>query len=181
MPRYGLPERPEQHFIEFLLDQWDASYALGYDITLSSPSAEAFCPIATSIDNAGSVYPSLVVTFSNETTGGQTTYDFATGSGPGQTRQGSLLVTARAQDTEDNSGYTGDSATYSAVDAEAVVDELLDAVERIVAEHAHTPPNTEFSYLGSQPTADIPDDFEDDPPVRQAQRQIAYGWIRTPV
>ena len=184
MARYSLPDRPARHAIDYLLAAWNPAYARGYDITVSTPSAEAFCPIATSLDDVGSSHPSIVVTASQPGgTAGESTWDFVTSNGPGQNRQGTLLATIRAQDRDDdsNTGYTGDSATYSGVSATEIVEELADAVERVVMEDPVTPQATQFSYLGSQRPADVPDDFEDSPPTRLAQVELRFGWIRTPV
>lgn len=180
MPTQSLEQRAEQEIVDFLIGHWNPSNALGYDPAVEKPSAEAFLPVATSIDNVGAVYPSLVVSFSNETTGGQTTYDFVTSDGPGQTRNGTVLATTRAQDrTADEPGYVGDSSAYSAVDAEAIDDVVLDEVERICQDNALAP-GTDFSHLGSQPGPDAPDDFEGGDVVRLAQTQISYGWLRAP-
>lgn len=174
-----LPKRPEQYFIdEILLPNWDPAGALGFD-PAASPGAEAFLPVATDIGSVGESYPTLVVTYSNETSGGETTYDFLTTNGPGQQRDGQLVATARAEDTEGDEGYTGDASAHSAVDAEAVVDELINEVEDVCLANA-TPSGTAFSYVGSQRDADVPDDLDATPPVRLADCTIAYGWDRTP-
>jgi hypothetical protein len=171
-----LPQDSEQYFIdEVLLDEWDATEARGFDV--NTTTGEPFLPVATSIDDVGAVYPSLVVQFSNETSGGETTYDFMTDSGPGQNRTGTLLATARAQDSAD--GYSGDPATYSAVDADDIVVELVDAVENVCQRRAAAP-QSEFDTLGSQRGPDIPTDYDEDPPVRLAQAEIRYSWTRTP-
>lgn len=173
-----LPSRPAQYFIdEVLLPEWDPSEARGFDAVLSDPSREAFLPVATSIDDVGAIYPSLVVRYSNETSGGESTYDFLTSDGPGQTRTGELLVTARAQAIEDD--YTGDSATFPAAEADDIVVELTEAVETIVQRNAGGG-TTEFQSLGSQRGPDIPDDTDEDPPVRLADVQVSYSWSRRP-
>jgi hypothetical protein len=174
-----LPQRPEQYFIDqVLIPNWDPSTAQGYDPTVA-PGNDAFLPIATSIGNVGEVYPSLVVTYSNETSGGETTYDFVTTEGPGQQRDGQLLATARAKDMEGDQGYTGDSGSHSSMTAEAIVDELIAEVEDVCLENPQAA-GTDFSYLGSQSGPDVPDDLEETPPVRIAQATIVYGWDRTP-
>jgi len=173
-----LPSRPAQYFItEVLLPGWQPSEARGFDVTLSDPSAEAFLPVATSIDDVGAIYPSLVVQYSNETSGGESTYDFVTSNGPGQTRTGELLVTARAQDRE--ADYVGDSAAYDAAEADDIVAELTEAVENVCQRNAGGGA-TEFQSLGSQRGPDIPDDYDQDPPVRLADVQISYSWTRRP-
>ena len=179
-----LPKRPEQLFIDELLLQstadggWDPSGALGYD-PQANPGEEAFLPVATSIDNVGAVYPSLVVTYSSETSGGETTYDFMTTEGAGQQRNGQLVATVRARDTEADEGYTGDSDVYAAVDAEEIVDTIVAEVEDVCLRNQQGA-STEFSYLGSQRGPDVPDDFDESTPVRIADATISYGWDRAP-
>jgi hypothetical protein len=171
-----LPQRPSQYFIdEILLPAWDPSGAVGFDVTVGDPSAEAFLPVGTSLDDVGQVYPSLVVQRSNETSGGETGYDFLTSDGPGQNRDGNLLVTVRAEDLED--GYTGDSSTYDAVAADDLVAELIAEVADVCSRRA-TAPNTEFSFVSAFPGADAPDDTDVTPTVRIAQTTVQYAWIR---
>lgn len=174
-----LPKRPQQLFIDdILIPAWDPSGAHGYDLA-AGPEDEAFLPVATSIDDVGASYPSLVVTYSSETSGGETTYDFMTDSGPGQQRNGQLVATARARDTEADQGYTGAAAIYSAVDAASIVDTLIAEVEDVCLRNQQGD-ETEFSYLGSQRGPDVPDDLDETSPVRIADCTIAYGWDRTP-
>jgi len=189
-----LPSRPAQYFIdEVLLNEWRPRDALGYDLR-ANPDEEMFIPVATTIDNVGAVYPSLVVQYSNETSGGQSTYDFMTDNGPGQRRQGTLLATARAQDKQN--GYQADlgwgeeawgDGTWSGEDsttvsAEALVYFLTDAVENVCQRRADAP-QTDFETLGSQPGPDVPVDYGQDgtePPVRISQVEISYSWVRAP-
>lgn len=191
----SLPQRPAKYFItEVLADAWQPADALGYDPTASPgetttitaaqtqqygdvefgageyDAGGAFLPVATSIDNVGAVYPSLVVSFSNETSGGESTYDYLTPNGPGQNRTGTLVATARAQDGLD---YRSDA------DAQAVVEALVDEVEAVCQRRA-AGGSSEFQSLGSQRGPDTPDDFDDDPTVRLANTQIAYSWLRRP-
>lgn len=171
-----LPQRPEQYFIDdVLLPEWQPSGAVGFDVQQSDPSADDFVPVGTSLDDVGEVSPSLTVQRTNETAGGQTGYDFVTADGPGQQRDGQLLVTAYVEDDED--GYTGDAGTYSTVDASELVDTLINEVEDVVLRRANAP-NTDFSYLGAFRAADAPDDFDATPTVRIEQTTIQYGWIR---
>jgi len=173
-----LPSRPAQYFInEVLLPAWTPGDARGYDVTVTDPDAEAFLPVATSINDVGAVYPSVVVQYSNETSGGESTYDFLTSDGPGQNRTGELIVTVRAQDREQD--YTGDSATFAAVEADDIVVELTETVGAIVQQNA-AGGDTDFQTLGSQRGPDIPDDYDQDPPVRLADVQVSYSWVRDP-
>jgi hypothetical protein len=177
MPVRRLPKRAAQLFIDdILIPDCDASGAHGFDLAANEGS-DGFLPVATDGGDVGEQYPSLVVTFSNETSGGETSYDFITTNGPGQQRDGQLLVTARAQDRE--ADYTGDSSTYSAVDAETLVATLIDEVEDVCLSNAQGG-NTDLSYVGSQPTGDVPDDREETPPVRIDQCVVPYGWLRAP-
>lgn len=174
-----LSKRPEQLFIDdVLLQDWQPSGAVGYDPTASQGS-DAFFPVATSLEDVGSVYPHLTVARSNESTGGETTYDAMTTDGPAQNRNGQLVVAARAAATEADEEYTGDSSTYSAVDAETLVDELINEVEDLCLRNPQGR-NTDFSYLGSQRGADAPNDYDQTSPVFIEQCTIAYGWLRTP-
>ena len=173
-----LPARPPQHFIdELLLPEWQSSDARGYNIQGVQPGDEDFMPVATSIDDVGAVYPSLVISFSSGSSGGDSTYDYLTPSGPGQERTVSLLATARAQDRE--SDYTGDSATYSAAEAEDIVVDIIEAVENVCQRNA-SPSASEFHAVGSQRASDAPDDLDEDPPVRIAQCEIRCSWLRSP-
>lgn len=172
-----LPKPAEQLFIDdVLVPNWQPSGAVGFDLNAAA-GTDAFLPVATSLDSVGETYPHLTVQRSNETSGGETTYDFMTSNGPGQQRDGQLVVTARAEQRE--ADYTGDSGTYSAVRAATLVDDLINEVEDVCL---RTPQGggTEFSYLGSQRSADAPDDFDATPPVMIEQCTVAYGWDRTP-
>lgn len=176
MPYERLPQRAEQEFIDELVADWDPSVAVGYDLD-TAPGDEAFLPVGGSLADVGESSPTLTVMRSNETSGGETTYDFVTTEGPGQRRDGELLVTARAK--QDGDGYTGDAAQYDAVDAEAIVDRLIAAVEDVCLRNPNGG-DTVFSYLGSQRGADAPDDLDVTPPVYIEQVSVAYGWLRAP-
>ena len=171
-----LPNRPAEYFIKsILLPAWRPSEARGFDATVADPSDEAFLPTATTIDDVGAVYPSLIVTYSSEVSGGESTYDFLTPEGPGQRRAGELVVTARAQDSE--AGYA--ASGREPIDAEDIVVELVQAVENLVQRNA-TGGTSDFSTLGSQRGPNVPDDLDEDPPVRLADTQVSYSWPRTP-
>jgi len=168
-----LPQRPAQYFIdEILLPEWQPSGAVGYDVTLSDPSANGFIPVGESLDDVGESHPSLTVQRSNETGGGETGYDFLTTDGPGQNRDGTLLVTARAEEEREYSG-----GSQPAVDAGEIASTLIDEVEAVCSRRA-TAPGIEFSYVSAYPAADAPDDFDVTPTVRVAQTTIQYAWIR---
>jgi len=170
-----LPDRPAKYFInQLLVPDWNPSIAKGYDL-ITNRNAEAYLPVATTIDNVSAVYPSLIVQYSNETSGGQSTYDFIGENGPGQLRQGTLLCTARAQDSDN--GYTGDSNNFSAQPAHDIVQHIIEAVEQVAQDNAGGG-GTEFEHIGSQRGPDAPDDDEEDGTVRIANCQISYSWIR---
>ena len=168
---------------EYLIDQilvphWDPSQVSGFDISAGMGS-DAFCPVGESLDDVGRAYPSLTVARTTETSGGETSYDFLTSSGPGQNRTGQLLVSTYVEDDKTGDGYTGDSGTYSAVDADELAVALRDHVDDIIFDNANAP-GTEFSFVGSFPSADVPDDDEASPTVRIEQVVISYSWIREP-
>jgi hypothetical protein len=172
-----LPERPAKYVINQVLEpNWDPADAVGFDLGAAA-GTEAFLPAAPSLDNVGAHYPSLVVQFSNETSGGETTYDYISGAGdgPGQIRQGTLLAIARAETRPD--GYTGDSANHSVNPAGDVVVAIVEAVENAVIEAADGS-GLELDHVGSQRGPDAPDDFDVEPPVKIANTQISYSWRR---
>jgi hypothetical protein len=191
-----LPDRPAQHFIdEVLIPSWDPADAAGYDPS-ASPGDEAFIPVATSLDNVGAKYPSLVIQYSSETSGGESTYDYMTPSGPGQNREGTLLAIARAEDGgaeygdptpksgNDNQystsySFSYGSDTYTKVDAEAIVVKLIEAVENVCQNNA-AGGTSGFKSIGSQRGPEAPDDDEVTPPVRIANTQVDYSWLRRP-
>jgi len=176
-----MPERlsrpPEDVFIEdALLPSWRPSAAVGFD-PAAAPADAAFLPVGKSLDDVGSVFPHLTVQVTNQTTEGDTGYAFLQADGtPGQDRTGQLLITARAEDRD--AGYTGDP-TQTAVDARRLTDLLMKEVE-FVASDNFAPTDTEFDRLGSNPAADAPDDFAQDPTVRVEQVTILFAWTRTP-
>lgn len=173
-----LPDRVDKYFIKnVLLPAWNPSNALGYDPQNASEGDEAWLPVATTIDDVGAVYPSLIISYSNEGVGTGTTYDFLTGNGPGQVREGSLVATVRVQDKADDSGYTGDSSTHSAEPAEDVTHQLIAEVENVCQRRANGP-NTEFSSIGSFKGASADDDTDEEPTVRIENCTITYSWNR---
>jgi hypothetical protein len=172
-----LPDRPAKHFIdEVLLPNFDPALANGFKITNVSPGDEAFLPVATTIDNVGAVFPSLIISFSNSSSGGETTYDFVTRDGPGQRRQGTLVATARA---EVRDGYSGDRAAFDPIPARNLVVQITEAVERVCQQQA-TAPNSSFETIGSQRAAEAPDDRAADPTVRMANVEVRYSFSRRP-
>jgi len=176
----SLPAPPAQHFIdEVLLAEWDADIvdtARGFD-PAATPGTQAFIPVARTVDNVGQVHPSLVVSYSNETTPSQSTYDFVTPDGPGQNRFGTLVAVARAQDTDDASGYTGDATVADPQPAGDIVVDLIEAVEA-VCQQAAAGGGSAFEFVGSQRTANAPDDTDTEPPVRLANCTVQYGYLR---
>lgn len=176
MPR-SLSDAPERLVLDFIVSKWDATNAVGYDPS-ASLGDESLLLADTRLDNVRAQYPSLVCTFSNETTPGESTYDFMSTSGAGQTRNGTVLVTVRAADRPGDD-YSGNSATYDAVDAEELVDTIADEALRVALDNPRGG-NTDLHLLGGQPGPDAPDDTDVNPTVRIAQRQIDFSWLREP-
>ncbi|WP_226479163.1 hypothetical protein [Natrinema amylolyticum] len=177
MTKTRLSESAEQVFIDdALLPDWEPAGAVGYDPS-ADPGNEAFVAIGESFEDVGETYPSITVQRTNETAPGGTGYNFVTTNGPGQDRSGQLLVTARAE--AHGEGYTGDSSQYDPVDAEDLVDELINEVEDVCLRNAtHT--DTEFNGLGSYRGADAPNDYDATPSVMIEQCVVIYSWSRLP-
>jgi len=165
---------PEREFMDLLAAEWDPSEVRGYDVNDGS------LPLADSLDNVGAVYPSLVVQFSNQTTGGDSTYEFISGddAGPGAVPTGSLVATARAQDDDDNQpSYENDGGT--AARADLITQEIIHHVREIARANA-TGGTTGFEVLGANRTADAPDDDSQTPTVRLASVTIQYSFLELP-
>lgn len=163
---------PEQEFMELLINEWDPTEVRGYDVSTGS------LPLADSLDNVGSKYPSLVVQFSNQTTGGDSTYEFLSETGPGGVPAGSLVVTARAQDDDNNEpSYEGDGG--AAARADRITQEIIHHV-REIARANPTGGSTAFAALGANRTADAPDDDSQTPTVRLASVTIQYSFLEQP-
>lgn len=171
--------RPEQYFIDNFLtsSKWDETETVGFDPGAAT-GTDAFLPHAPSLDRVGEYYPNLIVQNTNETSGGESTYDFVTNSGPGQNRTGTLLVTARAED-RNGDGYTSDAGTYTAITADELVARLIAEVEDICLDHPQGG-TTDFAHLGSNTGADVPDNQTAPDTVRQEQCTVSYSWVRAP-
>jgi len=176
-----MPERlsrpPADVFIEdALLPSWRPAAVSGFD-PAATPADDAFLPVGKSLDDVGSVFPHITVQVSNQTTQGDTGYSFLQPDGtPGQDRVGQILVTVRAEDRD--AGYRG-SDTVAAVSADTLTSQLRKEVE-FVASDNFGPTDTEFDRLGSNPAADAPDDFAQEPTVRVEQLTVLFAWTRTP-
>jgi len=172
-----LSDSAEEVFIEqALLEDWTPSRALGYDVHADAGTT-AFIPVGESLDDVGETYPHLTVQRTNETAPGSTGYNFITAEGPGQDRSGQLLVAARAE--KQDGGYTGDAGTHDAVDADDLVETLIDMVEDTTLANA-TALDTDFRSLSSFPGADAPNDYDATPPVMIDQCVVQYSWARLP-
>jgi hypothetical protein len=177
MTKTRLSDSAEQIFIDqALLQDWTPDGAIGYDVQ-AAHGEEGFVAVGESLDDVGETYPSLTVQRTNETAPGSTGYNFITAEGPGQDRSGQLLVTARAEASQE--GYSGDSSQHDPVDAEDLVDELINEVEDVCLANA-TPEDTEFNGLGSYRGADAPNDDDATPTVFIEQCVVLYSWSRLP-
>lgn len=170
-----LPQSPQNVFIDqALLPDWNPADAVGYDVH-ANPDEDAFLPVGESLDDVGSVYPHITVQFSTESSPGGTTYNYIASDGsPGQDRNGQLVVTARAEAQRD---YTGDPATYDAVGAEEVVEDLIATVEDVALANALWT-DTDISPLGSQRGANQPNDYEVTPAVMMSSCTVTYHYSR---
>lgn len=159
----------EDEFMSLLTSEWSPSEVRGYDVNDGS------LPLSDSIENVGAQYPSCIVTFSNETSPGQTGYSFLGTGGPGSNNTGSLVVTVRAQDDANNDPtYENDGGT--AVRADTIAKEIIHHI-REIARANPAGGSTEFSFLGAVKESDAPDDLDEDPPVRIEETSILFGWV----
>jgi len=168
-------QRPESALVDLLVAEWTPSNVHGFDVS-AGPQSDAYLPLATTIDNVRAPYPSLVVSFSNETTAGESTYDFLTPDGAGQSRTGTALATVRAEDRPPE-GY--DTPSGDRVRAEQLVDDIAEEALRI-ALATPTGAGTPFTSVGGQPGPDVPDDTGQEPPVRIAQRELRFARLNEP-
>lgn len=177
MTKTRLSDSAEEVFIQqALLEDWQPDRAYGYDPRVD-PGTDGFIPVGESLEDVGETYPSLTVARTNETAPGSTGYNFITADGPGQDRTGQLLVTARAEASQE--GYSGAPGTIDPVDADDLVDELINEVEDVCLANA-TPEDTEFNGLGSYRGADAPNDYDASPTVFVEQCIVIYSWTRLP-
>lgn len=176
MPQ-NLSKPPLELFLEdVVVPNWDKTQVRGYDVT-AGRGTDAHLPLARSIDDVGAHYPSLIVSPSQPgASGGTTTYDYLTTSGPGQQRNGTFVATVRAEDERD---YVGDSSTYSAVDASRITEEIIEHLEDICQSNAQGG-GTDLAYIGSHRPSEIPDDTDPTPTVRLAGATVTFGWQRDP-
>jgi hypothetical protein len=161
---------------QILAPNWSPSNTVGFDPNVSLGDG-AFLPFAPNLDLVGAPYPSLTVTRSNETSGGASTYDYLTTSGPGQTRNGSLVITASAEVRDDD--YVGDSQSYSTRSADELVTLLRQEVERICSNNP-TGGSTDIAAIGAFPAGDTPDQRApgEGSVVRTDATTITYAWPR---
>jgi len=172
----SLPKKPDRLFIEdVLVPDWEPDNVRGFDASVKDPARESFIPIATSIDRVGEIYPSLIVSWSNESAGGATTYEYMDDGNPGQQRSGLLIAAARAEEEET---YVGDSNNYSAVDAERIIFEILNEVENICMDNADGG-STDWYYIGSSPSSQPDDTMGEGETVAMDQVTVSYAWLRS--
>jgi hypothetical protein len=170
---YKLPEKANEYFrTQFLLPKWDETNTKGYD-----PS-DGSMPTGTSISNVGAKYPSVIVSFSSESGGGASGYDYLTNDGAGSVQNGQLIVTIRAEDGEDGplqEIYENDGT--SPVTAEDIVTLIRQEIERICTNNENGG-TTEFITLSATPGGENPDDLDSDPAVRIEDLTVNYTWLK---
>jgi hypothetical protein len=172
-----LPKEADLYFItEILIENWDASNTVGFDPG-APEGTEAALPWADSFDKIDAPYPNFTVqTTGEESSGGTTSYDYLTDHGPGQNRNGTLTAQVRVEETDDGSGYTGDSGTYSAIGADRLATLIRQEIERICIENP-TGADTEFSFVGSNANH-VPNETGNTLTVHREGAAISYGWPR---
>lgn len=173
----SLPKKADLYLLQdFIAPRWDASNTVGFDP--NSTSGDSVLRADTSFTKLGDFYPQFTIqTTGEESSGGESSYDYLTNSGPGQNRNGTLTAQVRVEDTEDDDvGYTGDASTYSAVSAERLALLIRQEIERICLANP-TGADTEFHFVGSNANH-VPDEFGDTRVVRREGLNISYGWLR---
>ena len=175
-----LPDNPAIHFIDqVIVPNFNPANAVGYDPSVTNPSNDAFIPIAESFEETNPPYPFVYVqNGGSESTPGDSGYSFVSNGGPGQNRNGTLTIQIHAEDTQDNSGYTGDSGTYSAISADKLVEEIRKEIERLTTANA-TGGNSDFEVISSFRN-EVPDESTDSTVVRKSGCSITYSWLREP-
>lgn len=172
----ALPKTPDLYVLQdFIAANWQASNTVGFDP--NTTSGEGVLRADTSFNDLGDYYPQFTIQATGtEGSGGETTYNYLTDHGPGQNRDGALTAQVRVQETNDGSGYTGDSSTYSAVDAERLCTLIRQEIERICLENP-LGGNTVLSFVGSNENH-IPNETGSTLTVYRAGATLSYGWLR---
>lgn len=170
----SLPRKVDIYFLtEFLHQYWNPANVVGFDPT-AAEDTESVVYNADSFDKVSDRYPQFTIQDAGVDSGTATTYDFLGTTGPGQNRTGTLTAQVRVEDSD--TGYTGDSSTYSAVDAERLATLLRQEIERVIQDNP-TGGNTEFSFVGSTED-EVPDTGDTTQRTRRAGCTISYGWVR---
>lgn len=173
----NLSKQPQIHFLQDLLKvKWKPANVVGYDVTVTS--GESLIKADDSFEKLGEYYPQFTVQMAgDESSGGESGYDFISADGPGQNRLSTLTAQARVEDPLDKDvGYTGDSNTYAEVDAETLVELIRKEIERVCNDNP-TAPGTDFSFV-SAIHGQIPDESNSSRAIRKDGAVIQYGWLK---
>lgn len=166
-----LDPKAEQQVIDYFVANWTPAETQGYDPSATSDLA-AYLPIATSIDNVGEVYPSVVVTASNEPPPSPTGYEFNTPDGPGATPTGQVVATVRADERETDA--------YRGTDAESIAESIAAHIDTLVTGSASAPSGTDFIWWSAYPANPPDDDRGEGDTTFIEQRAISYSYTKTP-
>jgi len=166
-----LDPKAGQQVVDYLIANWQPAETEGYDPTATG-TLDAYLPIATSIDNVGEVYPSVVVTPSNEPPPSPTGYEFVGSNGPGASPLGQVVATVRA----DERG----ASSYRGTDAEDIAEQVVAHIDTLVGASAHNPAGTDFTWWSSYPANPPDDDRGEGDTTYLEQRAISYGYTKTP-
>lgn len=168
-----LDDTPTQLVRDLLFDNWTASEANSYDVSIADPDDPNFLPLTTNW-GPGEVWPIITVTNNSMSPlgGGTTGWTSIQGDGSGvnQDRQETMLLTIRAEGETD----------YNGEDAEEIVDTLSSHCEDILQENAAgggVPDAYSVNLLSSDTVAQ-----EDGDAVTlwQYQSEVAFTWTSTP-
>jgi hypothetical protein len=161
-----------QQTVDHFVANWTPSETSGYD-PQATGDLTAYLPIATTLDNVGEVYPSVVVTPSNEPAPSPTGYEFQTPNGPGSNPLGQVVVTVRAEERESDS--------YRGTDAESIASDIAHYIEAHIGETAHAPSGTDFTFWSGFQANPPNDDRSEGDTTYIEQVTVNYSYTKTPI
>jgi hypothetical protein len=168
-----LDPKAEQQAVDYFVANWDATQTQGYDPADDDDTDYSdYLAMATSIDDVGAYYPSVVVTASNEPPPSPTGYEFISPTGPGATPTGQVVATVRVEQRG--------ADTYNETDAEALAEAIAAHIDTLVMESAHAPPGTDFQWWSAYPANPPADDRGEGDTTFLEQRAISYSYTKTP-
>lgn len=168
----SLPKHPALIIRDLLVNNWDPSNTSSYDPSITDPTDSNFLAISRGWYTVGGGHdPYVGLTNFGEGVlgGGQTGFSSmqGDGSGVGQVRDGTGLITVFAEADAD---YNGERAAD-------IVDQIRTEIERIALEDVPFGGTTDFKHFSTSFDSESTD-TDVDPPVEQQQCSAGYSWFR---